>query len=350
VDGGLSVATGQVARPDLGVPAGPISASKPDRLVATMLPLDAAHGLNFLTDDILKAVNDRLAEGQHSGIVSEDRLFRNLLSSQPACFNLFGPFVTDPSPLLGWVRTIDPEAASVQTVRFEWAPDRRQHFDGGSAFDAFVEYRAPGRRFIGVECKYAENLSVCGIKVRDIYRTFTEGSSEWCPQAADRLTTPRLCQFWLNTLLAQSLDHKDQRWERGTVAVIACQSDLAAAAATNDVRNELVNPDRWLSWSPYEAVLDAIDGNDSWADQFRRRYLDFTLVSHLLPPGDPRLIAPLATASEPSDELPEAEREGMWVTAHPDGTIDIENVVPPDLEAEYLEYERYLDSLTDSPE
>lgn len=69
-----------------------------------------------------------------------------------------------------WVRTIDPDADELTRIRLEWAPPRQDHFNGGSAFDAFVEYEAAGRpRFIAVECKYAEHLADNRIAVRGCY-------------------------------------------------------------------------------------------------------------------------------------------------------------------------------------
>jgi hypothetical protein len=274
---------------ELALPPGEHSAKRPNRLVVSMLPQSADRGANFLGPDVLVAVDSRLAEGNHSGIIDEDRLLRNLLSSQPTCFNLFGPFADDPSPLLSWVQTIDPEAERIHHVRFEWAPDGKRHFGGRSAFDAFVEYFAGGRRFLGIECKYAEDLAASSIKVREPYIAFTDASSDWREGASRRLDVPRLRQFWLNTLLAQSLVERDETYERGTVIVVACRADQSAYGATALVRTELHAPDAWLRWCPYEEVLDAIRGHEEWADRFRRRYLDFGPVAHLLSLDDPRL-------------------------------------------------------------
>lgn len=272
------------------VPPGAHSPARTNRLVASMLPLGGDRGTNFLGDAVLAAVDARLAEGNHSGFISEDRLFRNLLSSQPACFNLFGPFVEDPSPLLGWVQSIDAEAERVDRVRFEFAPDRRKHFGGGSAFDAFVDYTAGGRRFLGIECKYAEDLAASSIVVRKPYIEFTEASHEWREGASRRLDVRRLRQFWLNTLLAESLVRREGRFERGTVVIVACETDRSAREATALVRAELHSPDLWLQWSPYEDILGTTRGHDAWKDRFRRRYLDFSPVGHLLPEDDPRLL------------------------------------------------------------
>ena len=277
----------------LALPPGPSSTS-PDRPVASMLPVGS--DLNFLSKHARAAVEARLDEGDHSGIIQTDRLYRNLLSSQPLCFNLFGHFQRDPSPLLPWVRTIDPDAHEITGIRLEWAPPRQDHFNGGSAFDAFVEYEAAGRpRFIAVECKYAEHLADSQITVRGCYFEFTDGHDDiWREGAAQRLDRKGLQQFWLNTLLAQSLVARGGHFEQGTSVVMACAGDTAAYRATALVRSELHEPDQWLRWSSYEDVLSAVvePSADDWKEQFRIRYLDFKSVRHLLASDDPRVDSP----------------------------------------------------------
>jgi hypothetical protein len=273
---------------ELGLDPGPLSPKNPGRLVASMLPIDAPAGSNFLSAEIVEVVAARLDEGNHSGMINVDRLQRNLLSSQPACFNLFGPYVSEPNGLLGWVKTIDSAAAEVSSVRFEWAPPRESHFGGGSAFDAFVTYlTSVGRdRFLGVEVKYAENLAESSIDVRDVYVNFTESSEFWVRGASERLNTARLKQFWLNTLLGQSLATRGDRFETGSVVVVAPGADRSARSASGAVRKELVDPNRWLTWSPFEQVLE--HAPTASAVDFRRRYLDFGPVAHLLDDDDPR--------------------------------------------------------------
>ena len=276
----------------LNLDPGEHSEGRPDRLVSSMLPIAAERDRNFLNREILAAVDARIDEGNHSGIIEKDRLFRNLLSSQPACFNLFGPFVTDPSLLLDWVKSIDVETVSVDLVRFEWAPNRKNHFDGGSAFDAVIEYSASGRRFLAIECKYAENLATSSINVRDPYRTFTENSDHWRTGATRRLDVTHLRQFWLNVLLAQSLVERENVYERGIVLIVACASDSSARTATGLVRSELHEPDRWLRWMPYESILEHAPSQGLWAEHFRSRYLNFTPVAHMLADDDERISRP----------------------------------------------------------
>ena len=130
----------------LELPAGPFSADRPDRLVASTLALDAPLDANFLTADVVRAVERRLRPSG-GGLVKEDRLRRFLLSSQPMCFNLFGQFQDEQrrEALLPWVRRVRPGAVRVTQVEIEWAPPAEDHFRGGSAFDAFVEYETSDR-------------------------------------------------------------------------------------------------------------------------------------------------------------------------------------------------------------
>ena len=77
----------------LGVPfgTGPRKTSKTH--YGNMLDsLAADAGCNFLTPEIYELAKARAAEGR--GAVEPFRLFRNMLSSQPMCINLFGFLAT----------------------------------------------------------------------------------------------------------------------------------------------------------------------------------------------------------------------------------------------------------------
>lgn len=275
----------------LGLPAGPFSPKNPNRLVASTLPFEAPSDANFLTAEAAEAAARRLRDGG-GGLVKEDRLRRFLLSSQPMCFNLFGHFrsETHRNSLLGWVRRIAPGARQVTRVEIEWAPPAQDHFRGGSAFDAFVEYEAAdgGSGFLGVECKYHEDLRKTDVpKVRDVYRTFTAESGAWRDGASDRLDRAGCRQFWLNTLLAQSLLASESRYREGTCVITACAEDRSARASFDRVRDELIG-EVGLVWQPWEEILDSIDGSENWRKLFTERYLDFTPIRHLLASDDPR--------------------------------------------------------------
>jgi hypothetical protein len=257
-----------------------------------MLPLDVPRDSNFFPG-VIDEVDFRLAQRGWGGLISPDRLFRNLLSSQPATFNVFGYLKHHPVALLAWIRSLGVNAAEVTDVRIEWAPAR----PGGSAFDAAIFYRpshSDGRGLVGVECKYAENLDQQNDRPGQIddYDRATRSNGLWRPGAAERLHERRLVQLWLNALLAQSCAIEgDERIVEATVVMMSLAADRAALDATARVQAELVEPNWGLTWSPYEALLAAVPDDpetERWADWIRRRYLDFTPVADAMAPDDPR--------------------------------------------------------------
>ena len=271
----------------LGQPPGPIIGG--ERLVASMLPRTVGSGPNLMTAEARLAAERAIARLSRSGgpgIIQEERLRRNLLSSQPLCFNLFGYLSEHPATLLPWVRQISPDAAEVIDVRLEWAPADKPL--GGSAFDAFVEYALPGGRrgFIGIECKYAENLAKAQPKPASEKYTEATQAGPWTAGAETVLDKPRLRQFWYNQLLTQAVLARPE-FDEGIGVVVACGADTSARDVTAEVRAQLTEPES-LRFSSIEEVVATVSGHQDWARDFTKRYLAFTPIQRLLTPGDPR--------------------------------------------------------------
>jgi hypothetical protein len=264
-----------------------------ESLVGAMLPLDAEAEDNFYSPKIITALEDRVIYGEDFGVVPTPVLFRSLLETQVLVFNLLGEFVATPDDLLPWVRTIDPEATKVDTIRIEWGPDRYSRFDG------LVEYRTRvrnRRQFLALVCTYAENLAASKLTVRDKHIDATEASPFWREGASRRLNRPHLRALWIAALAAQGLPEFDS----GRVVSLACAANTDALLATNFVRAELVGD--WLVSSSFEELVDTVAATHAeWAAWFRTRYLDFTPVLHLLHPDDPRRRDPTAAAVASED-------------------------------------------------
>ena len=98
------------------------------------------------------------AEG---GSLDPVRLRRNLLSSMPLCFNLFGSLRAEPAFLTLFQRVFDPAATRIVDVICEYAPQPpKDYLDDRTAFDAVVFYEtSTGPRFMGIETKYTEPFS-----------------------------------------------------------------------------------------------------------------------------------------------------------------------------------------------
>lgn len=111
---------------------------------------------NFLTKEISDEVQLALKK-QKSGIMETDRLYNNLLSSQPLAFNFFGFFRANKDVALGFLQDIRPDIVGVDDIVFEHAPESSKD---SSAFDfGFAVTTETEKGFIGFECKYTDDFS-----------------------------------------------------------------------------------------------------------------------------------------------------------------------------------------------
>ncbi len=114
---------------------------------------------NFLSKEISDEVQLALNRQKEkvSGIMETDRLYNNLLSSQPLAFNFFGFFRANKDVALAFLQTIRPDIVGVDEIVFEYAPESSKD---GSAFDfGFVVSTATEKGFVGFECKYTDAFS-----------------------------------------------------------------------------------------------------------------------------------------------------------------------------------------------
>ncbi len=258
-----------------------------------MLPTEAVAqnpDLNFLDDEIAAYARKRaervVADG---GTLDLDRLWRNMLSSMPLCFNLFGALRKHPAAAArGLGSALDLDIHEILIVKVEWAPDPDVHLKDRTAFDAFVRYRTGGgrRAFLGVETKYTEPFSQRR-HTSDRYDAITKDPASGFKLGAEcRLVEPVTNQLWRNALLVHSLRSTDE-FDDGHVVVLSCDGDSGAQAAIERVANDLRDPPALLRSVTYEALVSELVQEadlSSWAAEFRRRYLELTPV---LPEGSP---------------------------------------------------------------
>lgn len=119
---------------------------------------------NFLTEKIKTLVQYEIYQShQNKKLISEPRIWENLLSSQPLAFNLFGELHYDLKLTTKFFQKLYPDTVSeITAVLFEHSPGRgNSEYSGDhSAFDVFIEFLSPENKkgFIGIEVKYAENM------------------------------------------------------------------------------------------------------------------------------------------------------------------------------------------------
>jgi len=164
-----------------------------------------ANEKNFLTPSVIKSVEDTLVERQTHGAGSfnTDRLYNNLLSSQPLAFNFFGSLKQDLKFAKSVISAFIPEITSVTNVFFEYAP-KEKYTNDNSAFDVVIEIEInDSRGLLGLEVKYTDSFSKEPHQKKE-YENYYNSSINFIG-TYDVLTSSRFNQLFRNQLIAEAL-------------------------------------------------------------------------------------------------------------------------------------------------
>lgn len=265
---------------ELGLPPG--IDPRTGRPLGSLLPESAPADAQWLTPEIAAFVREQVPLIQaENGTLEMVRLQRNLLSSQPLCFNLLGGLDTDHNAaariltkLTGW------DIVEITSIRVEHAPAAAKARPGDrTAFDGFITYidtaGAPG--FIGIETKYTEPFSDRDYLTPAYEAATADPEGWWKPGAADLARHRSLNQLWRNTLLAQLHEQNDAVAGIGRTLVITAADDTTAGRAVAGISAVLDDPDQRLGHVELEQIVELALGAPrlaAWAAAFRRRYLD----------------------------------------------------------------------------
>jgi len=241
---------------------------------------------NFLTPKIQKLVEDKIAESKKTGgLISEPRIWNNLLSSQPLCFNLFGELVSDDWELATeFFHRLFPEIVDrVNRIEFEYSPGRgdKKYTEDHSAFDVFVEYTKEEKKgFIGIEVKYAESLKEESRKkaeeyYKPIYKQKTESSGLFVENSVEQLRYPPLSQIWRDHLLSIAL-RKD--YDEGFFVFLYPSKNLNCQDGVDNFRKLLKSQDERINGFCPRYLDDFIEilhniVNQDWTTELKERYL-----------------------------------------------------------------------------
>jgi hypothetical protein len=217
--------------------------------VGSRMELDFARktGANFISAAALAAVHSRLNSPEPHQTLSEDRLWADLLSSMPLCFNLFGDLAWDRELASSAVAAWWPDLpAGRVTLRFEHSPGRRDpSFLGNrTAFDVAIEIDTPtGIAVVGVEVKYHEH-AIAGkrLNLKALARcaAVTEQSAVFKQDWKERVVETDLQQIWLDHILVLSmLQHPSKRWSAGRFVLVYPSENPSFRSAARRYRDVL---------------------------------------------------------------------------------------------------------------
>lgn len=240
-------------------------------------------GANFLTPSIACLARKELAYREPGALIEEQRLWTNLLSSQPLTFNLLGPLRLDLSLGSKVLRGLLPDFGPItlRALLFEHSPGRQdaELTADATAWDAcFIYSRPDGRHgFVAVEVKYAEAPGGAGrgldttnlIDTSDLFQApVTNFPRGLCQQL---VREHRLAEAYLPT----------SHYSEGTLLVIA-------PALNRPLQREIAKYRRFLRQdSPVafasrtlEEVIEHVgrSGEPDYAQRLFERYCDWSVV------------------------------------------------------------------------
>lgn len=255
----------------------------------TRLPMPWARDTlaNFLTGTARQTVRAEVARaGQTGKLIAQPRIYNNLLSSQPLCFNLFAELKHD-LPLASAVIADLTRKPVVRATRleFEHSPGRGnlRYTGDRSAFDVYIEYTLPAgeRGFLGVEVKYHENLAGGDDRHRPRYDEIADEMGCFNPHTLPLLRQPPLEQIWRDHLLAGALQHADD-FDEGAFVFLYPEGNQACASAVARYGDCLIDHATFRVWT-LEGVVSVLVRHTSaaWVDRFANRYLNFDKLVRL---------------------------------------------------------------------
>ena len=217
-------------------------------------------GVNLIDASLIPLVQYEIAYREVGAVIHTERLWNNLLSSQPLTFNLFGPFKQRPSLATTVMRRLVPDlVADVTEVLFEHSPGRGhpRYTADHTAFDVLLRCTRPQGRaaFVAIEVKYSENPGGLAWPARPRYDTLSRDAGVYRDPDAPSLRNATIEQFWREQLLVTAM-LKAGDYDDGRLLVIAPALNTECQTAITRYRTELISDD------PAETRFQAITLED----------------------------------------------------------------------------------------
>ncbi|MFY9294403.1 MAG: hypothetical protein WAP03_27510 [Methylorubrum rhodinum] len=262
-------------------------------LGSMLTPADAARGLNFISPEVHAFTRRSLTLREEGACVNVDRLFRNMLSSEPLVRNAFVPLALE----LGLATRVFSQLLPafvhrVIGIRFETAPSRDRedlrYLGDRSAHDIALTVITPDGEpaTLFVEMKYTEACQGPPARHRARYDEASREAALHRDPDAPALRSVMLEQFWRLHLLAE-LAVRHGHTSRAHLLVLYPRLNRHVRTATRLYATELKAPEAErtgfsaLTLETFVAALHAA-GAEPQARYLHHRYLNLTQVLDLV--------------------------------------------------------------------
>ena len=262
----------------------------PPRCIGSRLAMPWAQEslANYLSENIRDVVRSEVLDPVKSKgkLYGKPRIFNDLLSSQPLCFNLFGELSQDLQLATSIMQNLTAgKVEAVTRIEFEWSPGQGDPIYTGdrSAFDVYVEFLTPAntKGFFGIEVKYHENLIGKAATTTDRHHQISGQMDCFDEAFLKDLEKQPLQQIWRDHMLAGI--HKIQnKFDEGIFVFLYPEKNTHCSEALGKYKRCLTSTDTFAEWT-IESVANQVKQatNDDWIDLFTDRYLDFNKIPDL---------------------------------------------------------------------
>lgn len=244
---------------------------------------------NFITPEVARLARLEVAYREDDALIDQERLYRNMVSSHPATFNLFGPLKLDPKLASAVARRLCPDfVRQAGTVLFEHSPARRHpaFTNDRTAFDVLIKAQTTaGHGFIAIEVKFTETMHETPARLRPRYDELSTASGLFKDPDHPELRSAPLQQLWRQHMLSAAMV-KNGLYCAGRFMVVAPALNAHVWDAVAHFRSHLIqdNPVVTFDAVTIENVVAAIRkaGAKDTASLLHERYCDFSSLDALI--------------------------------------------------------------------
>lgn len=249
-------------------------------------------GKNFLLSATFLYAKERVKNKKIKETIDAYRLFNNMLSSMPMCFNLFHGFIEIqkqyPESLNKMLKKAFKkygiEIDEINEIRIEYVSDK---YEDKSAMDAAIIYSHNGKKYIiAVETKYVEPLGSNKASNNDGKYKLAKSLNIFTNEGLDYIGNG-CTQIYRNFLLTEFV-RLDENFTDSYSVILSPKGNTTTDKELKELRDYLL-PEFHYKLIKYDledfienVKDDCPEEYSSWLNKFYNRYLNFEEVEQLM--------------------------------------------------------------------
>lgn len=225
-------------------------------------------GSNFISDAAFKFAKQKVLDKQINKQITIDeyRLFNNMLSSMPMCFNLFGDLrellLTDQNEVSRVIKSMFKELNWIEKVTFidvEFIPVPISNYTNDkSAFDAMilVEDEKGNKGLISIETKYTDLLGSNSSKDSTTKNEIIENNKIFDKELITKLKDKGYQQIHRNYLLTYIFAKKN-KFKHFTNVIISPKDDNPSVKEIEQLKSHLLQKEDTIMKIQLEKIVES---------------------------------------------------------------------------------------------